>query len=115
MARLIDLTSIPIKKKALQLAKRRPKSFTAVYHLHKNGKRTRVCSKAFVSVLGVGTKQIRNLNRAMWLAPNASVSEDGRGRHEMHAKIQEATIKLIDRHILSFPRTISHYALDGKK
>jgi hypothetical protein len=123
MRGLIDLHKVKQKKgrAALQVNRRRkPRAFTAEYYLKTtttSHKRHRVCLKAFIAVLGIGTKQVKNLNAYAWANPTGPiVPVDGRGKHDTRPnRIPAAVVAQIDAHIKSFPRESSHYALKTSK
>lgn len=72
-----------------------------------------MCLKAFIGILGVGSKQIKLLNKYAWQNPQgALVPEDLRGKHDSRPnRIPSDVVDQIDTHIHSFPRESSHYAL----
>jgi hypothetical protein len=122
MRGLIDLHAVKRRKgAALQVNRRRkPRSFTAEYHLKtttNSHKRHRVCLKAFTAILGIGTKQVKNLNAYAWANPNkALVPVDMRGKHDTRPnRIPADVVAQIDDHIKSFPRESSHYSLKTSK
>jgi hypothetical protein len=119
MRGLIDLHKVVYKGKGLQLRRRRQRAFTAEYHLKSptNNKRSHVCFDAFIAVLGVGAKQVKNLNTYVWTNPHGPiVPDDGRGKHANRPnRLSESVVARIDAHILSFPRSASHYSLKTQK
>jgi hypothetical protein len=112
---LIDLHAVKFKGKALQVRKRKHRVFTAQYHLKTSSqKREHVCLKAFIAILGIGSKQVKNLNDYAWANPDgALVPADGRGKHDSRPnRIPPNVVARIDSHIKSFPREDSHYSLN---
>jgi hypothetical protein len=113
MRALIDLHPVKFVGKALQIRKRNQRLYTAQYHLQVASKRHHVCLKAFLGILGVGSKQVKNLNAYVWANPGgALVPEDGRGKHANRPnRIPSSVVAQIDTHIKAFPREDSHYSL----
>jgi hypothetical protein len=119
MRGLIDLHKVKKKKNAsaMQMSRRRqPRAFTAEYHLKTTAsshKRHRVCLKAFIGILGIGGKQVKNLNKYSWANKDGPiVPVDLRGKHDSRPnRIPKDVVVQIDAHIKSFPREGSHYAL----
>jgi hypothetical protein len=115
MRALINLRGVKFTGKALQLRRRAQRSFTSSYYLTTaSGKRQRVCISAFISILGIGSKQLKLLNAFCWANPGGGVPEDGRGKHGNRPnKIPNEIVDRIDAHILAFPRETSHYSLSS--
>jgi hypothetical protein len=112
----IDLKKVIWKGKAIQIRRRRPRRFTATYHLTPRGaERVQVCNNAFLAILGVGATQVKNLNKQVWNHPDAPISRDGRGMHGQQAQVPLDVVARVDAHIKAFPRKASHYALGGKR
>jgi len=115
---LIVLNQVKGKKAAFLMGrKRQPRAFTGEYYLKVGDKRHRVCLKAFIGILGIGSKQVKLLNSWAWHNPKgALVPPDLRGTHANRPnRIPADVVAQIDAHILSFPRESSHYALDTTK
>jgi hypothetical protein len=114
MSALIDLHPVKFVGKALQIRKRNQRLYTAQYHLEVATKRHHVCLKAFIGILGVGSKQVKNLNAFSWANPGgALVPQDGRGKHATRPnRVPSSVVAQIDGHIKAFPRDDSHYSLN---
>jgi hypothetical protein len=115
---LIVLNKVKSKGTAMQMGRQRQlRSFTAEYHLKAGDKRLRVCLKAFIGILNVGSKQIKLLNTYAWNNPEGElVKSDQRGRHDTRPnRVPLELVAQVDAHIASFPRESSHYALATAK
>ncbi len=115
---LIDLKSVAPPKPgspALHLAKRKPRTHVASYHLKLGGRRrVRVCVHAFCATLGIGQSRLKRLNHHVWNTNTATPTHEKRGKRTPANKLSDELNAQIDAHIESFPKLGSHYALVSK-
>ena len=99
MGALINLHPVKFVGKAVQIRRRNQRMYTAQYHLDVGTKRHNVCLKAFIGILGVGSKQVKNLNTFSWANPGGTlVPDDGRGKHSSRPnRIPASVVAQIDR------------------
>ena len=76
------------------------------YFVRLQGKEIRVCYKAFCSIHGISAKRVRSVR-----VKDCTPPLDQRGSHDNRPNlIPEPTIDCVKKHILSFPRQMSHYS-----
>nr|CAI5870500.1 unnamed protein product [Callosobruchus analis] len=69
----------------------------------------RVCKLIFKSTLGISDRPIRTVVQKKTLFTGGMITEDGRGKHGNHFRIDEAIKRGVRQHIQSIPRIESHY------
>lgn len=80
----------------------------AFYFTLRNTKH-RVCKKFFKSTLGITDRPIRTVIKKKTLFTGGMITEDLRGRHDKHYRIDDTIKNEIREHINSIPRIESHY------
>ena len=87
--------------------------FTCDYHIHYQGKDTKVCKNAFISIHGITKDRISWLNKKR--TDTDFVMPDQRGQHQHHNQIKEDVKSYVFMHIESLPVRSSHYTREINK
>lgn len=103
---LIHVSNVKTHRKRKENSQERTHSFT-YYLLTKDGSKTKVCLKAFLSVLSVTKKRISRINHLSILGKSP---KDMRGRNVSGNAFSEQVRLAMREHIQSFPIKESHYS-----
>lgn len=108
-----------------EVVRRRPKvgrptgvarTCSNVYSIRIGSFNRNVCKQAFASIHGVSRKRIENIASQLKSNDLIIVKSDGRGKQNNRPnRISDVTVQLIDTHIRSFPRRVSHYSRRDSK
>lgn len=85
-----------------------PRKPNCAFYLLDNGKKIRVCKTFLINTLGISEKMMRTVIN-LKVSEQGIITEDRRGKHESHRKIDQQLTNSVFDHINSIPRIESHY------
>jgi hypothetical protein len=106
-----------------EVARQRPKTGTGpvrkcsnVYNIKLGSFDRKVCKLAFGSIHGVSQKRVENVAAQLNKNDVITVGNDRRGKHNNRPnRVSDSVVELVDSHIRSFPRRVSHYSRRDSK
>lgn len=107
---LMEIASVERERPRGESSK--PREFNIRYHILHNGKRTRVCKKAFIQTYSCSPKRCYRLSH---LLKNNTTPTDKRGKNVSGNAIPGSVISKIRDHIESYPRKKEHYTGKDKE
>ncbi|XP_069687193.1 uncharacterized protein [Periplaneta americana] len=111
LQRLIELQKIKSRRPRSENGILRKGSYK-YYFIKSDSSKTEVCKKAFVSLYGIGKKQVERLCNLLY---EGKSPKDRRGSNEKANTIPGEILHLIQEHIESFPTKETHYCGKGEK
>ncbi|XP_069690272.1 uncharacterized protein [Periplaneta americana] len=111
LQRLIELQKIKSRRPRSENGILRKGSYKH-YFIKSDSSKTEVCKKAFVSLYGIGKKQVERLCNLLY---EGKSPKDRRGSNEKANTIPGEILHLIQEHIESFPTKETHYCGKGEK
>ncbi|KAJ8970621.1 hypothetical protein NQ314_001156 [Rhamnusium bicolor] len=110
---LASMVEIKPKYRYVKENTTRNRSHNNAFYFEINKEKIQICKLFFKATLGINDRPIRTVLQKRTMFSGQMITEDQRGKHGKHAKIDDKIKDGVRAHINSIPRIPSHYCRAG--